>query len=142
MVIYKNKKINEELLKLLKKAYKKNEVPVAALIIYKNKIIAKAYNKREKYNDVFGHAEIICIKKATRKLKTWKLDKCIMYVTLKPCNMCETLIKESRIKEINYYIEKDERKNEYNKTNICKKDDELLENNIKKIMSDFFENKR
>ena len=142
MVINMKNKIIEELIKLLTKAAKHNEVPVAALIVFNDKIISKEYNKRENMNDVTGHAEIRCIKKAARKLKTWKLDNCIMYVTLKPCSMCEQVIRESRIKEIIYIIDKLDVKNEYNKTKISKLNDEESENKIKNIMSLFFKQKR
>jgi len=82
------------------KAYKKNEVPVGAIIIKNNKIIAKAKNNRQKKHNILGHAEINCIQKAEKKLKDWRLNDCVMYVTLEPCNMCSEIIKESRIKEV------------------------------------------
>ena len=79
-----------KLIKMLQKANKNDEVPVSAIITKDDKIIAATYNKREKNNDVLGHSEIICIKKASRKLHTWKLDECNMYVTLKPCRKGKT----------------------------------------------------
>ena len=88
-------KILNELNKLLNKAIKHNEVPVAALIIYKNKIISKAYNKVNKKNNILNHAEIIAIKKASKKLKNWRLNDCILYVTLEPCDMCKSIIKKN-----------------------------------------------
>lgn len=94
---------DEILMKLNKKAIKKGEVPVSCIIVYKNKIIAKAYNKRITKNDPIAHAEIIAIRKAAKKLKTWNLNDCELYVTLKPCKMCSEIIKESRIKIV-YYI--------------------------------------
>ena len=134
--------IINELIKLLNKASKHNEVPVAAIIIKNNKIIAKSYNKREKDNNVMGHAEIKCIQKTTKKLKTWKLDECIMYITLKPCSMCEQIIKEARIKEVIYILDKSTDKKEYNKTIISKLENLKYENKVKKIMSQFFKEKR
>ena len=88
-----------EIIKLSKKAYKKNEVPVGAIIVKNNKIIAKAYNKIEKNHDVTMHAEILTIKKASKKLKNWRLNECEMYVTLEPCKMCSSAIELSRIKK-------------------------------------------
>ena len=69
-------------LKEAKKAYKLKEVPVGAVIVKDDKVIAKAYNLREKTNNAISHAEILCINKACKKLKSWRLDGCIMYVTL------------------------------------------------------------
>ena len=142
MVINMEEKIYKQLIKLINKASKVDEVPVAAIITYENKIIAKAYNKREKNNDVLGHAEIKCIEKASKKLKTWKLDKCILFVTLKPCSMCEKIINESRIKKVIYILDKTENKKEYYKTKYVKLNDLNKENNIKKIMNNFFIKKR
>ena len=95
-----------------KKAYKANEIPVGAVIVSDNKIIAKAHNNRQKKHNVLGHAEIIAITKAEKKLKDWRLDNCVLYVTLEPCDMCATIIKESRIKDV-YYLAK----NNSNSTN-------------------------
>ena len=70
------------------KALKHNEVPVGAVIVKNGKIIAKAYNKREKTNDVTKHAEIIAISKACKKIKNWRLEGSTIYVTMEPCMMC------------------------------------------------------
>ena len=142
MVINMEEKIYKQLVRLINKASKVDEVPVAAIITYENKIIAKAYNKREKNNDVLGHAEIKCIEKASKKIKTWKLDKCILFVTLKPCSMCEKIINESRIKKVIYILDKTKNKKEYYKTKYVKLNDLNKENNIKKIMNNFFIKKR
>ena len=83
-----NSKFMEVALKEAKKAYKLNEVPVGAVIVKDNVIISKAYNLREKNNSSLSHAEILCIKKACKKLGTWRLEGCDMYVTLEPCAMC------------------------------------------------------
>ena len=92
-------------IQLAKKAYIKNEVPVGALIIKDNKIIATGYNKKESKKNSILHAEIIAISKACKKLKTWHLDDCILYTTLEPCMMCTGAIEQSRIKKIVYGIE-------------------------------------
>ena len=70
----------------------------------KNKIVAKAYNKKEKNNIATYHAEILAINKACKKLKTWHLDDCILYTTMEPCIMCSGAIIQSRIKKIVYSI--------------------------------------
>lgn len=85
-----------------KKSYKKNEVPVGAVIVYKDKVIARAHNNRESKKSVLGHAEIVAIKKANKKLKSWRLEDCILYVTLEPCPMCAGAIIQSRIKTVYY----------------------------------------
>lgn len=90
----------EEAIKQAKTAYKKNEVPIGAVIVYKNKIIAKAYNKREKTQNALHHAEILAIEKACKKLKSWRLDECDLYVTLEPCPMCAGAILNSRINKV------------------------------------------
>lgn len=121
------------------KAYKKDEVPVGAVIVCNGKIIAKAHNTRQKNKLVIDHAEIKVILKAEKKLKDWRLNDCDLYVTLKPCSMCEAIIKESRIKNVFFGLEKPTNKKEYNKlnlkqTNVC--------DTYMKILSDFFKNKR
>ena len=91
-------KIEQELLKLITKAKDKNEVPIAALIVKKDKIISKSYNKVNKSSNILDHAEILVIKKASKKLHNWRLDDCDLYVTLEPCSMCKEVIRKSRIK--------------------------------------------
>ena len=82
------------------KAYSKNEVPVGAVIVKDNIVIAKAHNLRECKKDPLAHAEILAIQKACKKLKTWRLDNCTMYITLEPCLMCAGAINQSRIKKV------------------------------------------
>ena len=89
-------------LKEAKKAYRKKEIPVGCIIVKNNKIIAKAYNKREKKQKTINHAELIAITKANKKIKNWRLDDCIMYVTMEPCMMCCGAIEQSRIKKVIY----------------------------------------
>ena len=91
-------------LKEAKKAYKKEEIPVGAIIVKNNKIISKAYNKKEKSKNVIKHAEIIAISKACKKLKNWRLEDCEIYVTMEPCMMCCGAIQQSRIKKIVYGV--------------------------------------
>lgn len=83
-----------------KKAYNKLEVPVGAIIVKDGKIIAKAYNEKEKRKDTTKHAEILAIQKASKKLETWRLNDCEMYVTLEPCPMCAGALIQSRIKKV------------------------------------------
>lgn len=89
-------------LKEAKKAYNIDEVPVGCVIVYKDKIIARGYNKREKTQKSTAHAEIIAIERACKALGTWRLEDCIMYITLEPCCMCSGAIIQSRIPKVVY----------------------------------------
>lgn len=120
----------------------KDEVPVAAMLIRNKKIIAKAVNKKNKTN-ALAHAEILCIQKASKKLKRWNLNDCTMIVTLKPCKMCEMVIKESRINEVFYLINILPTKKGYEKTKFSELNDlKELQEEYRKILQNFFKNKR
>ena len=95
----------KEALKEAAKARKKDEVPIGAIIVHNNKIIAKGHNLRETKHDALGHAEIIAIRKANKKLKSWRLVDCTIYVTVEPCSMCAGAILQSRIDRIVYGTE-------------------------------------
>jgi tRNA(adenine34) deaminase len=104
--------IIEELKQLMNKAIKKNEVPVACVITKDNKIIAKSYNKTLKTNNILDHAEIIAIRKTSKKLHNWRLNDCKMYISLEPCDMCKEVIKKSRLSEVIYYSKQNNNKTE------------------------------
>lgn len=105
---------------LADKAYKKNEIPVGAVVVFNNKIVSKGYNKKNMKNDITNHAEIIAIKKAARKLKDWRLTNCDLYVTLEPCDMCKEIIRQSRIRNVYYLLDKLDYKKGYSKTKFNK----------------------
>ena len=90
----------KQALKEAEKAYQKLEVPVGAVIVKDGKIIARAHNQKETKTDTTKHAEILAIQKASKKLESWRLLDCEMYVTLEPCTMCAGAIINSRIKKI------------------------------------------
>lgn len=90
----------KQALKEAKKAYEKLEVPVGAVIVKDGKIIAKAHNLKETKTDTTKHAEILAIQKASKKLESWRLLDCEMYITLEPCSMCAGAIINSRIKKV------------------------------------------
>ena len=94
---YMNIAINEA-----KKAQKRGNVPIGAVIVKNNRIISKAYNTKNSKNIAIDHAEILAIKKACKKLKSWRLNDCTIYVTLEPCPMCMGAIVESRISNVVY----------------------------------------
>lgn len=93
-------KFMKEALKEAKKAYKKLEIPVGAVIVKNGKIIARGHNLKETETDTTKHAEIIAIQKASKKLKSWRLLDCDMYVTLEPCSMCAGALINSRIRKV------------------------------------------
>jgi len=97
-----DKKYMKMALKEAKKAVKKDEVPIGAIIVRDGKVIAKAHNLREKSNMATGHAEILAIQQANKKLKSWRLDSGTLYVTIEPCPMCAGAIVQSRIKNVVY----------------------------------------
>lgn len=127
------KRLNKE----LNKAIKQNEVPVAALITYNNKIIASAHNKVNKTNNILNHAEILALKKASKKIKNWRLNNCILYITLEPCAMCKEIIKKFRIKKVIYYTKQNKYETEKDPLYNYIKNDEYS-NKLKF----FFNNKR
>ena len=93
-------KFMKDALKEAKKAYDKLEVPVGAVIVKDGKIIARAHNLKETKFDTTKHAEILAIQKASKKLNSWRLIDCEMYVTLEPCSMCAGALINSRIKKV------------------------------------------
>ncbi len=86
-----------EALKEAEKAAGKDEVPVGCVIVYQNKIIARAHNLKEVKKNALMHAEIAAIQKASRRLKRWRLSGCTLYVTLEPCPMCMGAILSARM---------------------------------------------
>ena len=96
--------LNEKYMRAaMKEAYKaelKDEVPIGTVIVHDGKIIARAHNTRQTKQISTHHAEILCIEKACRKLNSWRLEECDLYVTLEPCPMCAGAIQQSRIRKV------------------------------------------
>ena len=90
----------KEAIKEAHKALKINEVPIGCVIVYKDKIIGRGYNRRNKDKNTLSHAELNAIKKASKKMKDWRLDDCEMYVTTEPCQMCSGAIVQARIRKV------------------------------------------
>ena len=135
-----------EALKEAKKAYDKLEIPVGAVIVKDGKIIARAHNLKETKKDTTNHAEILAIKKASKKLDSWRLLDCEMYVTLEPCAMCAGAIIQSRIKKI-YIGTLDEKTGaagsvlnvfEYPFNHQVEVEKGILKENCENILKDFF----
>lgn len=135
-------------LKEAEKSFYKKEVPVGCVIVNNDKIIAKAHNLKEKKNSSLAHAELIAIAKANKKMKNWRLNDCDIYITMEPCPMCASAIKQSRISNVYYGV-----KNENNKesrlilesvdiNNNISVESGLLEKECKVLVQDFFKEKR
>ena len=80
--------------------------------------------------------------KATKKVKDWRLFNCDLYVTLKPCSICENIIKQTRIKNVYYLLDKPENKKEYNKTKFYKMEENNSKQKYAMILNQFFKKKR
>ncbi len=89
-------------LKEAEKSYAIDDVPVGAIIVFQNKIIARAHNTKQKTKIAVNHAEIIAITKACKKMNSWHLEDCTMYVTMEPCLMCAGALLQSRISRLVY----------------------------------------
>lgn len=133
------------------KALKDDEVPVGAVIVKDGKVIAKAYNMKESKQCGVYHAEILAIMRACKKLSNWRLENCDIYITLAPCPMCASAIKQSRISNVYCGLSN----SDSSTMNITKK---ILENNdinssvnfytdlfsdeISALLKEFFVNRR
>ena len=128
-----------------------DEVPVGAVIVRNEKILARAHNLKNKSNSSLAHAEILAINKASKKIQNWRLNDCDIYVTLEPCPMCASAIKQSRIKNIYYGVESTNMNNHKIFEMICENKDNnspvkyysgLKKNECFILLSDFFTRKR
>ena len=131
-----------KIIELSKKSLESGDVPIGAIIVKDGKIIGEGYNTREKNNDVMGHTEINAIKDASKNLNSWNLQGSVMYVTLKPCSMCLSVIRESRVDFVYYLLDKSEKKFEYSRTAIHNFDDENAKEEYLRILQDFFKKLR
>ena len=132
-------------------AYNMGEVPVGAVVVKDGKIIARGFNRRETDNDPTAHAELLAVKRAARKLNSWRLNGCTLYVTLEPCPMCSGMIINSRIDKVVfgaydpkagccttlYHLCNDERFN--HRVQVL---GGVMQDECAAILSDFFKDKR
>ena len=146
-----DEKFMTEALKEAEKSANFDEVPVGAVIVKDGKIIARGHNLRETKNDPTAHAEIVAIRKACKKIKSWRLEDCTIYVTIEPCSMCAGTLLWTRIKRIVYGASDPkggalgssynlfEVKNINHKAEITRG---VLENRCASLITSFFKNKR
>ena len=145
-----NKNFMLEALGEAKKAYDEGEVPVGAVIVKDGEIIAKGHNQREQKQNALSHAEIECINTACKILNSWRLDGCELYVTLEPCPMCTGAIINSRIKTVVFGAFDLRAGSMDSVINLCDYPYNhkpeiyggILEDECKKILEDFFKEKR
>ena len=141
----------------MKKAYaqallakKNDEVPIGAVIVKDNKVVSRAYNTRNKTQNAICHAEVLAISKACKKMKSWRLDGCEIYVTLEPCPMCLGAILNARINKL--YFGAFDKTGSPNLLNTILSDNRLnhktkvqgglMENECANLISSFFQDKR
>lgn len=145
-----NEKFMKQAIKEARKAYEKEEVPVGAVIVKDGKIIARGHNLKETKLNTIKHAEIIAIEKASKKLSSWRLENCDLYVTLEPCAMCAGAIINSRIRKV--YIGTDDEKTgaggsvlnlfEYKFNHKVEVEKGILKQECKEILQKFFKELR
>ena len=132
------------------KSFQKDEVPIGAVVVKDGKVLSRAYNTRNASQNAINHAEILAISKACKKLKSWRLETCDIYVTLEPCPMCAGAILNARIK--NLYFGAYDKTSKTNILNTIMQDDRLnhktnviggvMQEECSKLLTDFFSAKR
>jgi len=133
------------------KAYEAGEVPVGAVVVFKNRIIGRGYNQRERLNDPTAHAEIIAITAAANTLENWRLNDCFLFVSKEPCPMCAGAIVNARFKMVIFGCYDEEAGccgslyqlcgDPRFKTKVAVKGG-VIEEECKSIIKQFFQNKR
>ena len=132
-------------------AFEHNEVPIGAVIVKDDEVISYGFNHKESENSVLEHAELIAIREAERKLNNWRLDNCDLYVTLDPCPMCASAIKQSRINNVYSALNNLDDNNELLIKKIFEKDkvnpsvnfeSNLDSDRSKKLLNSFFKKQR
>ena len=143
---FSDKYFMKEALKEAQKAFDNDEVPVGAVVVCNNQIIARAHNFTERLNDVTAHAEMQAFTSASDYLGGKYLNECTLYVTLEPCLMCGGASYWTQIKRIVYGASDEKRGFSFLKDNILHPKTDiirgLLEKECSKILKEFFNNKR
>ncbi|MBE7082215.1 MAG: nucleoside deaminase [Clostridiales bacterium] len=143
-------KFMQQAYKQAQKSFEKDEVPIGAVVVCDGKVIARAYNTRNKTQNAINHAEVLAIAKACKKLKSWRLDNCDIYVTLEPCPMCAGAILNARIN--NLYFGAYDKTSKTNLLNSIMQDDRLnhktnvvggvMQDECSSLLTQFFKSKR
>lgn len=128
-------------LKEAEKALKQDEIPIGAVIVKDDKVIAKGHNMKERKHNVIKHAEIVAIERACKKLHDWHLNGCILYVTLEPCMMCTGAIEQSRISKVYYALDSD-KFGYLKKYNKIEYQSGMFEEESLQLLQKFFQSKR
>ena len=139
-----NREYFDKCVELARKAFSYDEVPVGAIVVKNGEIIGCGYNKKESSQLSTRHAEIVAIENANKKIGSWRLDGCILYVTLEPCIMCCGAIIESRIDKVVYLVKRTNvqfKSGDYINSILNDENAEIKEEYLN-ILSTFFENKR
>ncbi|MGN1104983.1 MAG: nucleoside deaminase [Candidatus Coproplasma sp.] len=136
-------------LKCARKAFDEGEVPIGAVVVLDGKIIARGHNRRTGRQIATAHAEIEAIEKACKKLKSWRIPDCELYVTLEPCPMCMGAVLNSRIKKVYFGAKEDKGRSltaQIATANLLNHTVEVeggvMEEECRKILSDFFSSMR
>ena len=95
-----DEKFMKEAIRQAKKAEAIGDVPIGCVIVYQDKIIGRGYNRRTIDKNTLAHAEMIAIRKASKRMNDWRLEGCTMYVTLEPCQMCAGALVQARIDKV------------------------------------------
>ncbi len=146
-----NKKFFDIAFEEAQEAYKLDEVPIGAVIVKNGNVIAKAHNLKETMKNVTGHAEMLAIVEASKFLDNWRLENCDLYVTLDPCPMCASAIKQARIANVYSALENLNSENSFIINKIFSESDinsslkffsNLMTERAKLLLKDFFKNRR
>jgi tRNA(adenine34) deaminase len=142
-------KFMKSALKCAQKAFDEGEVPIGAVVVLDGKVIARGHNRRTKRQIATAHAEIEAIEKACKKLKSWRIPECELYVTLEPCPMCMGAMLNARIKKVYFGAPEDKGRSltsEIANANLVNHKIEVeggvMEEECAQILKDFFSSMR
>ena len=132
--------MNEYIKEIIKEAEisaNNKDIPIGAIVVKDGNIIGRGHNERLNTPDVTNHAEIMAIREAEKYINDWRLDGCDLYVTLYPCDMCIEVAKASRVDNIYYLLDRDN-KNKYDSTEILSINDDVSRETYREKLSTFF----
>lgn len=133
------------------KAALEGEVPIGCVIVFNDFVISKAYNKKESLKMVTRHAEIIALEEASKIMNNWRLDGCDVYITLEPCPMCASALKQARVNHIYCGLSNSDKNNFKIISKILETDrtnpsvsitNDLAVEKVSKLLKSFFKNRR